>query len=85
MTQYLTKSNDYGLYKYLKGENQESKLRENIQTAVGNGLELIQPQRKVAEKDSINSINPNSTTPVLVFSNHDEDRLLGTITSFDLI
>jgi len=76
---------DYGLYKYLKAENQESKLRENIQTAVGNGLELIQPARKVAETDSINSINPNSTTPVLVFSNQDEDRLLGIITSFDLI
>jgi len=77
---------DYGLFNYLNSKDDALyTLRESIKKARDNGLKLESPDYLVNEDFSIKKISLNSTLPVLVYSKEHPDRLVGILTSFDLI
>lgn len=77
---------DYGLFNYLKNKKDELvTLRESIKTAKQNGLKLESPFGYVNEEQSVKRLTLDSTLPVLVHSKDDPKRLVGILTSFDLI
>lgn len=78
---------DYYLNNFLRkfpGDYQKG-LSLNVEYAINNDMKLEHPANIVDENSSIEGLNLTSTKPVLIISAVEQNRLVGLLTSFDLL